>query len=105
VRLKQFLIFGKNQIVCTLAGGGIKQSKFAAMPLPQKKGKLVKVGDLVELSASGRNTVYYRSLRGKKGLVVEIRSKKKFMYPFVVSWFGAGQGTHLRAHLKFVSKA
>ncbi len=65
----------------------------------------MKIGDLVELSAAGRNTLYCRTLRGKKGIVVGIRSKAKFMYPIEVNWFGSGTGTHLRSHLKFISKA
>ena len=64
----------------------------------------MQVGDLVELSASGRNTVYCRSLRNKTGIVVEIRQKGKYMYPIVVNWFGAGQVALLRTSLKFVSR-
>ena len=65
----------------------------------------MKVGDLVELSAAGKGTVYCRRFKGKKGLVVEIRSKKNFMYPIVISWFGATRMSHLRNHLKYISKA
>ena len=65
----------------------------------------MKVGDMVELSASGRNTAYCRKLKGKTGIVVEIRSKESCMYPIVVSWFGAGRCALLRNSLKFVSKA
>jgi len=65
----------------------------------------MKVGDLVELSAAGKNTIFCRSARNKKGMIVEIRSKKDCMYPIVVSWFGAGLSTYLRSHLKYVSKA
>jgi hypothetical protein len=65
----------------------------------------VKVGDMVELSASGRNTVYCSRLRNRTGIVVEIRSKEDYMYPIVVSWLGYGQVALLRSSLKFVSKA
>ena len=65
----------------------------------------MKVGDLVELSAAGKNTVYCRKFCGKKGLVVEIRSRKNFMYPIVISWFGASRMSHIRSHLKYVSRA
>jgi len=65
----------------------------------------MKVGDMVELSAAGRNTMYCRSMRGKTGIVVEIRSKKKYMYPIVVNWIGVGNVGLLRNSLKFVSKA
>jgi len=65
----------------------------------------VKVGDLVELSVAGQGLVYCQSLRKKKGLIVEIRSKTNVMYPIVVQWFGAGQRNHLRAQLKYISKA
>ena len=65
----------------------------------------MKVGDLVELSAAGRNTVYCQSFREKTGIVVEINSKANYMYPILVKWFGAGQVRHLRNSLKFVSKA
>jgi predicted nucleic acid-binding Zn-ribbon protein len=64
----------------------------------------VQVGDLVELSASGRNTVYCRHLRDRTGIVVEMRQKGKYMYPIVVSWFGFGQIALLRSALKFVSR-
>ena len=65
----------------------------------------MKVGDMVELSSSGRNTVYCRHLRNRTGIVVEIREKGKYMYPVVVSWLGYGQFSLLRSALKFVSKA
>jgi len=65
----------------------------------------MKVGDLVELSNAGRNTVYCRSMRGKTGIVVEIRSKKECMYPIVVNWIGVGNIELLRSSLKYVSKA
>jgi len=64
----------------------------------------MKVGDMVELSASGRNTVYCRHLKGRTGIVVEIRQKGKYMYPVVVSWLGTGQVALLRSSLKFVSR-
>ena len=64
----------------------------------------MKVGDMVELSASGRNTVYCRHLKGRAGIVVEIRQKGKYMYPIVVSWLGTGQVALLRSSLKFVSR-
>lgn len=65
----------------------------------------MKIGDLVELSAAGRNTLYCRYWKNKTGIVVEIHSKEKFMYPIKISWFGGGQGTHLRSQLKYISKA
>ena len=65
----------------------------------------MKVGDMVELSSSGRNTVYCRHLRGRTGIIVEIREKGKYMYPIVVSWFGFGHMSHLRSQLKYISKA
>ena len=65
----------------------------------------MKVGDLVELSAAGRNTVYCRNLREKTGIVVEINSKANYMYPILVKWFGGDQVRHLRNSLKFVSRA
>jgi hypothetical protein len=65
----------------------------------------MKIGDLVELSSAGQNTLYCRNLRSKRGLIVEIRPKKDYMYPIVVNWFGAGRTTHLRSHLKYLSKA
>ncbi len=65
---------------------------------------MMKVGDLVELSASGHNLVYCRKLRGKTGIVVKVRSKETYMYPIVVNWFGAGQVGLLRSSLKFVSR-
>ena len=64
----------------------------------------MKIGDLVELSASGYNTVYCRRLKGKTGIVVEIRSKEKYMYPILVSWLSYGQMALLRSALKFVSR-
>jgi len=64
----------------------------------------MKVGDMVELSAAGRNTMYCRSMRGKTGIVVEVRSKKEHMYPIVVNWIGVGNIKLLRDSLKFVSK-
>ena len=36
----------------------------------------VKVGDLVELSAIGRGTVYLHKFKGKVGVVVEARTKE-----------------------------
>ena len=68
------------------------------------EGDFMKVGDMVELSASGRGTQYCRHLRNKTGIVVEVRSKKNYMYPYVVSWFGVGQVALLRSSLKFVSR-
>ena len=65
----------------------------------------MKVGDLVELSVAGQGLVYCQSLRKKKGLIVEIRSKTNVMYPIVVQWFGAGQRNHRRAQLKDISQA
>lgn len=65
----------------------------------------MKVGDLVELSAAGINTIYCRHLKEKTGIVVEIRSKEKYMYPIVVKWFGGGRVDLLRSSLKFVSRA
>jgi len=65
----------------------------------------MKVGDLVELSASGRNVVYCQNFRDKKGLIVEVRSKAIAMYPIVVQWFGANRAAHLRSQLKYISKA
>ena len=64
----------------------------------------MKVGDMVELSSVGRNTVYCRKLRNKTGIVVEIRLKKDYMYPIVFMWFGYGQMALLRSALKFVSR-
>ena len=65
----------------------------------------MKVGDLVELSAVGKDTVYCRRYRDKKGLVVKVRSKKNFMYPIIINWFGTAQMSHIRSHLKYVSRA
>ena len=65
----------------------------------------MQVGDLVELSAAGRNTLYCRALRKKQGIIIEVRSKENYMYPIVINWFGAGRSTHLRSHLKYISKA
>ena len=63
------------------------------------------VGDLVELSAKGNKLQYCRHARNKIGIVVEIRSKKKFMYPIRVNWFGGKVAAgHLRQSLKMVSK-
>ena len=64
----------------------------------------MKVGDLVELSASGHSKIYCRYLRGKTGIVVKVRSKEDYMYPIVVNWFGYGQFSLLRSALKFVSR-
>jgi hypothetical protein len=68
------------------------------------EGVAVKVGDMVELSASGRNTQYCRHLRNKTGIVVDVRSKNNYMYPIVVSWLGIGQVALLRSSLKFISR-
>jgi len=65
----------------------------------------VKVGDLVKLSSVGQNTIYCRALKNKTGLIVELRPKRKYMYPIVVSWFGFGHMSHLRSQLKYISKA
>tara|TARA_R110000824_G_scaffold83332_1_gene208562 strand:+ start:663 stop:872 length:210 start_codon:yes stop_codon:yes gene_type:complete len=66
--------------------------------------KEMKVGDMVELSASGRNTVYCDGILGKKGIVIGIRSKALYMYPILVSWPGYGQVSLLRSSLKYVSR-
>lgn len=68
------------------------------------EGVVMKIGDMVELSSAGHNTAYCRHLRGKKGIVVDVRSKKNYMYPYVVSWLGVGQVALLRSSLKFVSR-
>jgi hypothetical protein len=62
----------------------------------------MKVGDLVELSASGYNTIYCQKARGKTGIIIEIRPKG--MYPIEVFWFGTRRILHRRPNLKFVSK-
>ena len=64
----------------------------------------MKVGDLVELSAVGRNTLYLHGFRGKIGVVVETHSKKERFYPIKVTWVGVGTDNFLRSSLKFVSR-
>ena len=63
----------------------------------------MKVGDLVELSASGRKIVYCKKAREKTGIVVEMC--KAGMYPIIVFWFKSGQISHRRPTLKLVSKS
>jgi len=62
----------------------------------------MQVGDLVELSATGRKILYCRNLRKKQGIVVEMSDQG--MYPILVFWFGAGQHSHRRPTLKLLSK-
>ena len=65
----------------------------------------MKVGDLVELSAIGRNTMYLDGFRGRIGVVVETHSKEERFYPIKVTWVGVGTDNFLRCSLKFVSRA
>ena len=65
----------------------------------------MKVGDLVELSAKGKDLLYCRHLLGMIGIVVELKSPLDRMYYIHVSWMGGPARTkHLRATLKLVSK-
>jgi len=64
----------------------------------------MQVGDLVELSAIGRGTVYLHKFKGKIGVVVETLTKEERFYPIRVSWIGVGTNNFLRSSLKFVSR-
>ena len=65
----------------------------------------MKVGDLVELSATGRTLSYCGHARDKVGIVVDIKSKIDVMYPIRVNWMGGkAYAYHLRSSLKFISK-
>ena len=62
----------------------------------------MQVGDLVELSATGRKVFYCRNLRNKQGIVVDMLEKG--MYPIVVFWFGTGKVSLRRPTLKLINK-
>ena len=62
----------------------------------------MKVGDLVELSASGRKIVFLERARNKTGIVVEIHEVG--MDPIIIFWFGSGKLSHRRPTLKLVKK-
>ena len=47
----------------------------------------MKVGDLVELSATGRNLTYYKRLKGQHGIVIE-RIHGSHYLSFRVHWCG-----------------
>ena len=66
---------------------------------------MIKVGDLVELSAKGKDLMYCKHLSGKIGVVVELKPQEKWRYYIQVSWMGGPARTkHLRSTLKLVSK-
>ena len=48
----------------------------------------MKVGDLVELSARGKDLMYCMHLCGKIGVVVELKPQMKWRYYIQVSWMG-----------------
>ena len=62
----------------------------------------MKVGDLVELSASGQKIVFLERAQNKTGIVIDVH--KTGMYPIVVFWFGSGHLSHRRPTLKLVKK-
>jgi len=65
----------------------------------------MKIGDLVELSAKGKKIWWCKPASQKIGVVLEVLSKNKRMYPIRIKWFGGKSGEwHLREHLKFISK-
>ena len=65
----------------------------------------MKVGDLVELSATGNALTYCKHARNKIGIVIDVRSKLDVMYPIRVNWMGGqAYAYHLRSSLKFISK-
>jgi len=62
----------------------------------------MQVGDLVELSASGRKIVFLERAQNKTGIVVDMFERG--MYPIIIFWFGVGKISHRRPTLKFLSK-
>ena len=62
----------------------------------------MKVGDLVELSATGRKIHWCAKARQKQGIVVSMADQG--MYPIIVFWFGVGQISHRRPTLKLLSQ-
>ena len=69
----------------------------------------MKIGDLVELSARGKNIKLYKAYIGSVGMICEVDSTRKFSDDpvewYYVNWCGgANSCPHLRLDLKYVSK-
>jgi len=64
--------------------------------------QLMKIGDLVELSATGRKIVFLEKAQNKTGIVVDMFERG--MYPIIIFWFGVGKISHRRPTLKLLSK-
>tara|TARA_R100001079_G_scaffold108544_1_gene79207 strand:- start:76 stop:282 length:207 start_codon:yes stop_codon:yes gene_type:complete len=67
----------------------------------------MKIGDLVELSAKGRNLKYCKEFVGLVGIVSGLDSTEEFGKRdwYYIDWCGGKKHSpHLRTDLKFVSK-
>tara|TARA_R100001510_G_scaffold56363_1_gene61768 strand:- start:1880 stop:2086 length:207 start_codon:yes stop_codon:yes gene_type:complete len=67
----------------------------------------MKIGDLVELSAKGRNLKYCKEFVGLVGVISGLDSSKNYQTRewYYVDWCGGKKNApHLRTDLKFVSR-